>query len=78
MLLPIAMIGVSLFFLAFLGLNKLLPTIFGLAAALGLLFGLYFVWLGVSVNNGESFIWGCVLLLGAGAVLVYLKTAFSD
>ncbi|HEU5378449.1 MAG TPA: hypothetical protein VFV38_23750 [Ktedonobacteraceae bacterium] len=78
MLLPIAMIAVSLFFLAFLGLNKLLPTIFGLAAALGLLFGLYFVWLGVMANNGESFIWGSVLLLGGGAVLVYLKTAFSD
>lgn len=78
MTLPIVMVGISLFVLAFLGLNKLGPTIFGLAAAIGALFGLYYVWMGVSGNNGSLFIWGSILLLAAGAVLIYLKSAFSD
>jgi len=58
MTLPIVMIGISLFFLAFIGINKLVPTVFALAAAIGMLFGLYFVWGGLTGNNGNLFIWG--------------------
>lgn len=78
MLLPIILVGLALFVLAFVGLNKFGPTLIGLAAALGLLFGLYFVWLGFTHSNENSFGWGCLLLLGSAGVLVYLKSAFSD
>lgn len=78
MTLPIIMIGISLFFLAFLGINKLGATIFGLAAAISMLFGLYFVWIGLTGNNGNSFIWGSILMLAGGATLIYLKTCFGD
>ena len=78
MLLPILLVALALFMLAFVGLNKLGPTVFGLAAVLGLLFGIYFVWLGFTHSNENSFGWGCLLLLASGGVLVYLKSAFSD
>lgn len=77
-MLPIVMIGISLFFLAFIGINKLGATIFGLAAAIGMLFGIYFVWVGLTGNNGNLFIWGSILAVAAGATLIYLKTSFSD
>lgn len=78
MLLPIVIVGVALFALAFVGLNKLVPTIFGLAAVVGLIFGLYLIWIGFTNNSENRFIWGCVLLLAGGGVLVYLKSAYSD
>jgi hypothetical protein len=78
MVLPIVLVGLALFVLAFIGVNKLVPTVFGLAAVLGLIFGLYLVWLAFSWSNEGSFFWGCLLLLASGAVLVYLKSAFSD
>ena len=78
MVLPIVLVGLALFVLAFVGVNKLVPTVFGLAAVLGLIFGLYLVWLAFSRSNEGSFFWGCLLLLASGAVLVYLKSAFSD
>ncbi|MGH2479143.1 MAG: hypothetical protein ACRDHW_05765 [Ktedonobacteraceae bacterium] len=78
MTLPILMIGVSLFFLAFVGINKLGPTLFALVAAIGMLFGLYFVWVGLAGSNGNLFIWGSILVLAAAATLIYLKTSFSD
>jgi hypothetical protein len=78
MTLPIIMVGISLFCLAFLGFNKLGATIFGLAAAIGMLFGLYFVWGGLTGNDGNLFIWGSILVLGAVATLIYLRTCFSD
>ncbi len=78
MALPIFMIGVSLFFLAFVGINKLGSTIFALAASIGLLFGLYFVWVGLTGNNGNLFIWGSILVIAAAATLIFLKTSSSD
>lgn len=78
MTLPILMIGVSLFFLAFVGINKLGATLFALAAAIGLLFGLYFVWVGLTGNNGNLFIWGSILVIATAATLIYLRTSFSD
>lgn len=78
MLLPIILVGLALFVLAFLGLNKLGATLFGLVAVLGLLFGLYFVWCGFTGSNENSFGWGVLLLLVSGGVLVFLKSAFSD
>jgi hypothetical protein len=71
-------IGLGLFFLAFVGLNKFFPTIIGLASVLGILAGLYFIWLGFVGNSENRFIWGCFFLLAGGGVLVYLKSAFSD
>jgi hypothetical protein len=78
MVLPIVLVGLALFVLAFVGINKLVPTVFGLAAVLGLIFGLYLVWLAFNRSNEGSFFWGCLLLLASGAVLVYLKSVFSD
>jgi hypothetical protein len=78
MLLPVVLVGLALFVLAFVGINKFLPTLIGLASVIGLLFGLYFLWLGFNANSGNRFIWGCFLLLASGGVLVYLKSAFSD
>jgi hypothetical protein len=77
-MLPILIVGVALFILAFVGLNKLLPTILGLASVIGLLFGIYFIWLGISGNNENLFGWGCVFAVGSGGILIYLKTAFGD
>lgn len=78
MLLPIVIVGVALFALAFTGISKCLPTVFGLASVVGLLFGLYFIWLGFSGNNANDFSWGCILLVGSGALLIVLKTVFGD
>lgn len=78
MLLPIVLVGLALFVLAFVGVNKFVPTLLGLAAVLGLIFGFYLLWLAFSQSNESSFFWGCLLLLASGAVLVYLKSAFSD
>ena len=77
-MLPIVIIGIALFIMAFIGINKLLPTIFGLASVVGIIFGLYFVWLGISGNSSYLFGWGCVLVVGAGGILIYLKTAHGD
>lgn len=78
MLLPIVVVGLALFVLAFVGLNRLVPTIFGLASLVGVIFALYLMYLGFISSNESKFIWGCLLLLAAGAVLVYLKSAWSD
>lgn len=78
MLLPVVLVGLALFALAFLGLNKLLPILIGMAAVIGLLFGVYMLWLGFCGNNENKFIWGFVILLAGGGILVYLKSAFSD
>lgn len=78
MLLPIVLVGLALFVLAFVGVNRLVPTLLGLAAVLGLIFGCYLLWLAFSHSNEGSFFWGCLLLLGSGAVLVYIKSAFGD
>lgn len=75
---PLIIIGLAFFVLAFIGVNKLLPTILGLAAVVGLLFGLYFIWSGVTAGNQNTFGWGCVLLIGGGGFLVYLKTLSND
>lgn len=77
MTLPIFMVGIALFFLAFIGINKLGSTIFALAATIGMLFGVYFVWSGLSGNNGNLFTWGTLLVLGAIATLMYFKTKSS-
>lgn len=73
-----ALVGLALFALAFIGINKFIPTLIGLVSVIGLIGGLGLVWLGFSANSGNRFIWGCFLLLASGAVLVYLKSAFSD
>lgn len=78
MALYIFMIGLALFFLAFLGISKLGATIFALAAAISLLFGVYFVWIGLVGNNGSLFIWGSILMLAASATLIYLRTCYSE
>lgn len=78
MLLPVVLVGVALFVMAFIGLNKFVPTVFGLGAVIGVIFGLYLIYLGFLGSNDNTFIWGCLLLLGSAAVLVYLKSAWSD
>jgi high-affinity Fe2+/Pb2+ permease len=78
MILPIVLIGLALFVMAFIGINKFLPTVFGLASVVGLIFGIYLVFLGFTASNENRFIWGFFLLLVSGGVLVYLKSAFSD
>lgn len=78
MLLAAVIIGLALFVLAFVGLSRLIPTIFGLGSLVGVIFGLYLIYLGFVSSNENQFIWGCLLLLAAGSVLVYLKSAWSD
>ena len=78
MLLPAVIIGLALFALAFVGLNKLVPTIFGLGSLVGVIFGLYLIYLGFIASSENKFIWGCLLLLASAGVLVYLKSAWSD
>jgi uncharacterized membrane protein len=78
MLLPVVIVGLALFVLAFVGLNRIIPTLFGLGSVIGIIFSLYLVYLGFISSNENKFIWGCLLLLASGAVLVYLKTAWSD
>lgn len=78
MLLPVAIVGLALFALAFVGLNRIIPTIFGLASLIGIIFSLYLMYLGFMSSDESKFIWGCMLLLGSGSVLVYLKTAWGD
>ena len=78
MLLPIVIIGLALFVMAFIGLNRIVPTIFGLGSVVGVIFSLYLIYLGFVSSNENKFIWGCLLLLAAGAMLVYLKSAWSD
>ncbi len=77
-MLAIVIVGIALFVLAFVGINKLLPTVFGLGAVVGLIFGLYFIWLGIAGNNETSFGWGFVIMIASGGLLMYLKTVFSD
>jgi hypothetical protein len=77
-MLPIVIIGVALFLLAYVGINQFFPTAFGLGAAVGLIFGFYFIWQGVSRSNGTTFGWGCVLMIVSGGVLIFLKTSFGD
>lgn len=78
MFLTAVIVGLALFGLAFVGLNKMLPTIFGLGALVGIIYGLYLIYLGFVGSNENTFIWGGLLLLASGAVLVYLKSAWSD
>ncbi len=78
MILPIVLVGVALFVLAFVGLNRLVPTIFGLVSVLGMILGLYFLWSGFVSGSENIFIWGCFLLLASGGVLVYLKSTCSE
>ena len=78
MFIPIIIVGIALFTLAFTGIGRCLPTIFGLAAIIGLIYGCYFLWLGVSGSSENYFGWGCVLLVGSGAFLIVLKTTFGD
>lgn len=78
MLLPVVIVGLALFALSFVGLSKLGPTVIGLASFIGVIYGLYFIWVGFTANNENRFMWGSFLLLASGGVLVYLKTAFSE
>ena len=78
MLLVIVIIGVALFVMAFIGLNRIVPTLFGLGSIVGIIFSLYLMYMGFVSSNESKFIWGCLLLLAAGSVLVYLKSAWSD
>jgi len=78
MLLAAIIVGLALFVLAFVGLNRLIPTIFGLVSLVGVIFSLYLIYLGFVSSNENQFIWGGLLLLAAGSVLVYLKSAWSD
>jgi hypothetical protein len=78
MLLYALVIGLALFILAFIGLNKLIPTVFGLASLIGVIYGLYLVYLGFIGSDEGTFFWGCLLLLASGAILVYLKSAWGD
>ena len=78
MLLAAVIVGLALFILAFVGLNRLIPTIFGLCSLIGVIFGLYMIYLGFVSSNENKFIWGCLLLLAAGSVLIYLKSVCSD
>ncbi len=78
MLLPVVIVGLALFVLAFVGLNKIVPTLFGLGSVIGIIFSLYLMYMGFVSSNESKFIWGCLLLLAAGSVLVYLKSAWSD
>jgi len=75
MVLLVVVIGVALFLLAFVGLKEMWHIIFGLASILGLFCGLYLVWLGVTGNNQNIFVWGCILLLVTGGILISLKSA---
>ena len=58
MVLPVVIVGLALFALAFVGLNRLLPTIFGLGSLIGVIFGLYLIYLGFMGSNESTFIWG--------------------
>lgn len=78
MLLPIVIVGVALFALAFTGISRFFSVVLGLGAIVGVIFGLYFIWLGFTENNPSSFSWGCILLVGSGALLIVLKTVGSD
>lgn len=78
MLLPVVIVGLALFVMAFIGLNRIVPTLFGLGSVVGVIFSLYLMYLGFTTSNEYEFIWGCLLLLAAGAMLVYLKSAWSD
>lgn len=78
MVLPVVIVGVALFFLAFVGLKDMWHTIFGLASIIGLIGGIYLVWIGLSSNTQNTFVTGCVILLVAGGILIYLKSASGD
>jgi uncharacterized membrane protein len=78
MLLPIVIVGLALFIMAFIGLNRFVPTLFGLGSVVGVVFSLYLMYLGFIKSDENKFIWGCLLLLAAASVLVYLKSAWSD
>jgi hypothetical protein len=77
-MLTILIICVAFFVLAFVGLNHFLSTVLGLASVVGLIFGLYLIWLGFSFESMNSFGWGCVLIIGSAGVLFYLRTCFGD
>ncbi len=74
----VIVIGLALFLLAFAGISKLVPTIFGLLCILGLLFGVYLIWEGVTGGNDQLFLGGCVLMIIAGGILMYLRTSFRS
>ncbi|HEX7733701.1 MAG TPA: hypothetical protein VF458_02515 [Ktedonobacteraceae bacterium] len=78
MLLPVIIVALAMFVMAFVGLNKIIPTLFGLGSVIGLIFGLYLLYLGFTTSKENQFIWGVMLLLASGSVLVYLKTSWSD
>lgn len=78
MLLPVAIVGLAMFVMAFVGLNRIIPTLFGLGSVVGIIYSLYLMYLGFSTSDESKFIWGGMLLLVSGSVLVYLKTAWSD
>lgn len=78
MVLHIVLISVAFFAVAFLGLNKFWPIVFGLAAIIGMMYSFCFLWLGISENSAKIFLGGCVLLLFTSGLLIYLKSACSD
>lgn len=78
MLLPVVIVGLAMFVMAFVGLNKIIPTLFGLGSVIGIIYSLYLLYLGFSTSDENKFVWGIMLLLVSGAVLVYLKTSWSD
>ncbi|HET8842700.1 MAG TPA: hypothetical protein VFN35_14640 [Ktedonobacteraceae bacterium] len=75
---PLILVGIAFFILAFIGINKLGHTILGLVAVIGLLFGAYFIWQGLTGGNQNAFGWGCILLIGGAGFLVFLKTISGD
>lgn len=77
-LLPVVIVGLAMFVMAFVGLNKIIPTLFGLGSVIGIIYSLYLLYLGFSTSDENKFVWGIMLLLVSGAVLVYLKTSWSD
>ncbi|HEY0754282.1 MAG TPA: hypothetical protein VGD98_09995 [Ktedonobacteraceae bacterium] len=78
MLLPVMIVGLAMFVMSFVGLNKIIPTLFGLGSVVGIICSLYLVYLGFTTSDEGKFIWGIMLLLVSSSVLVYLKTSWSD
>src|SRR5216683_215944 len=76
MLLPVAIVGLAMFVMAFVGLNRIIPTLFGLGSVVGIIYSLYLLYLGFTTSNQSQFIGGIMLLLASGAVLVYLKSSW--
>jgi len=78
MLLPVIIVGLALFIMAFVGLNKIIPTLFGLGSVVGIFYSLYLIYLSFTTSNENKFIWGIIILLASASVLVYLKTSWGD